>query len=124
MIRSFPRFCRVCGTRLGFNPAEYYFSGLLLFWRTSHREALLNRERKCRPSVFLSASLRRELASSFWGASALEVAAEGQVQVHAFAQAGSADLRQLDFCGKILSGETQDGEHVDLALFELLPAKF
>ncbi len=31
---------------------------------------------------------------------------------------------KLDFCGEVFTGETQDSEHVDLALFELLPAEF
>src|SRR5438046_1600046 len=53
-----------------------------------------------------------------------EIAAKRQVQVHAFAQAGGADLGQLDFCGEIFPGKPQDREHVDLALFELLPAEF
>src|SRR6476646_4340132 len=59
----------------------------------------------------------------FWRASSIEITAEGQVQIHAFAQAGCANLRELDFRGEVFAGETQDGEHVDLALFELLPAE-
>src|SRR5438128_7649493 len=66
----------------------------------------------------------QEVSSSFWRASSLEITAESQVQIYAFAEAGSADLRQLNFCGEIFTGKTQDGEHVDLALFKLLPAKF
>jgi len=30
----------------------------------------------------------------------------------------------LDFCGQVFTGETQDSEHVDLALFELLSTEF
>src|SRR5438876_7853948 len=65
----------------------------------------------------------RAVSSSFWRASSLKISAESQVQIYAFAQAGSADLCELDFRGEVFSGETQDGEHVDLALFELLPAE-
>src|SRR5438874_1680488 len=53
-----------------------------------------------------------------------EIAAEYEVQVHPLAQSGGADLGQLDFCGEIFPGKPQDREHVDLALFELLPAEF
>ena len=53
----------------------------------------------------------------------LEITAESQVQIHALAEAGSADLSELDFRGEIFPGETQDGEHVDLALLELLSAE-
>src|SRR6266481_3606829 len=63
------------------------------------------------------------MSSSFWRASSLEITAEGQVQIYAFAEARSADLRQLNFCGEVFPGKAQDCEHVDLALFELLPAK-
>src|SRR5437868_128467 len=56
-------------------------------------------------------------------AGAFEVAAECEVQVHAFAEAGSADLGELNFCGEAFSAQTQDGEHVDLTLFELLAGK-
>src|SRR6476620_3322254 len=59
----------------------------------------------------------------FWRASSIEITAERQVQVHAFAEAGCANLCELDFRGEVFPGETQDGEHVDLALFELLPAE-
>src|SRR5678816_3588154 len=51
----------------------------------------------------------------FWRASSLEITAEGQVQIHALAQAGCANLGELDFRGEVFPGETQDGEHVDLA---------
>ena len=54
---------------------------------------------------------------------ALEITAEGQIQIHALAEAGGADLSELDFRGKVFPSETQDGEHIDLALFELLPAE-
>ena len=64
------------------------------------------------------------MSNSFWRASSREIAAESEVQVHAFAEAGSADLRQLDFCGEIFTGKTQDGKHVDLTLLELQPAEF
>src|SRR5438552_8776433 len=57
-------------------------------------------------------------------AGAFEVAAEREVQVHAFAQSGGADLGQLDSFGEIFPGMPQDREHGDLALFELLPAEF
>src|SRR5207249_7452926 len=53
----------------------------------------------------------------------LEITAEGQVQIHAFAEAGSADLGELDFCGEVFPGKAQDCKNVDLTLFELLPAK-
>src|SRR5215211_969570 len=56
-------------------------------------------------------------------AGSLEVTAEGQVQVHSFVKTRGTDLRILDFRGEIFPGKTQDGEHVDLALFELLPAE-
>jgi hypothetical protein len=46
------------------------------------------------------------------------------MQVHALAEAGGADLGQLDFCGEIFPGKPQDGEHVDLTLFKLQPAEF
>ena len=59
----------------------------------------------------------------FWRASSLEITAESQVQIHAFAQAGCADLCELDFRGEVFPSETQDGEHVDLALLELLSAE-
>src|SRR4030095_6450021 len=49
---------------------------------------------------------------------------ERQVQVHTFAEAGGTDLSELDFRSEVLPGKAQDGEHVDLALFELLPAEF
>ena len=54
---------------------------------------------------------------------ALEITAEGQIQIHALAEAGGADLSQLDFCREVFPSETQDGEHIDLALVELLPAE-
>src|SRR6266487_255590 len=41
-----------------------------------------------------------------------EIAAEREVQVHAFAQSGGSDLCELDFCGEVFPSETQDGEHV------------
>src|SRR5438876_3682629 len=50
--------------------------------------------------------------------------AGGQVQIHTFAETGSSYLCELDFRGKVFVGETQDGKHVGLALFELLPAEF
>src|SRR5436309_13615559 len=53
-----------------------------------------------------------------------EIAAEYEVQVHPLAQSGGADLGQLDFWGEIFPGKPQGREHVDLALFELLPAEF
>ena len=59
----------------------------------------------------------------FWRASSLEITAQGQVQIHALAEAGGADLGELDFRGEVFPSETQDREHVGLALFELLPAE-
>src|SRR6266576_7278922 len=64
------------------------------------------------------------MLASFWQAGSLEITAKGQVQVHSFAKTRGADLRVLDFRGEVFTGETQDGEHVGLALFELLPAEF
>src|SRR6266566_5813739 len=64
------------------------------------------------------------MLASFWQAGSLEVTAESQVQVHPFAKTRGTDLRVLDFRGEVFTGETQDGEHVGLALFELLPAEF
>src|SRR5947207_5371835 len=52
-----------------------------------------------------------------------EIAAKREVQVHAFAQAGGADFGQFDFRGETLTGETQDSEHVGMALVELLAAE-
>ena len=71
----------------------------------------------------LFTAVKREVSSLFWRASSLEITAESQVQVHAFAEAGGANLCELDFRGEVFPSETQDGEHVDLALFELLPAE-
>src|SRR6476660_9361670 len=59
----------------------------------------------------------------FWRASSLEITAESQVQIHAFAEAGGTNLCELNFRGEVFSSETQDGEHVDLALFELQPSE-
>src|SRR4029077_14274624 len=71
-----------------------------------------------------SAHSHRNVSISFpRRTSSLEITAEGQVQIHAFAQAGGADLSELDFRGKVFPDETQDGEHIDLALVELLPAE-
>src|SRR6476619_5468307 len=71
-----------------------------------------------------SAHSHRKVSSSFsQHVGALEITAEGQVQIHAFAEAGGADLSELDFRGKVFPDETQDGEHIDLALVELLPAE-
>src|SRR3954470_10514890 len=56
-------------------------------------------------------------------ARSFEITAEGEIQIHTFTEAGSADLSELDFRYEIFSGETQDGEHVDLALLELLSAE-
>src|SRR3954451_2982953 len=63
------------------------------------------------------------LSSFSWRAGSLEITAKGQVQIRAFAEAGSADLSQLDVCGEAFTRQTQDGEHIDLALSELLPSK-
>src|SRR3954452_5046836 len=52
-----------------------------------------------------------------------EVTAKSEIQIYTFAETGSADLSELDFRDEIFSGETQDGEHVDLALLELLSAE-
>src|SRR3954462_1611335 len=56
-------------------------------------------------------------------ARAFEVTAKSEIQIYTFTEAGSADLSELDFRYEIFSGETQDGEHVDLALLELLSAE-
>ena len=56
-------------------------------------------------------------------ARSFEVTAESEIQIHTFAEAGSADLSELDFRYEIFPGETQDGEHVDLALLELFFAE-
>src|SRR5260370_11962657 len=66
----------------------------------------------------------REVSSSFWRASSREITAKGEIQVHAFPKTRGADLCELDFRGEVFPGKAQDGEHVDLALFELLPAEF
>ena len=42
----------------------------------------------------------------------------------AFAEARGANLRELNLCREIFAGQAEDGEHVDLALFQLLPAEF
>src|SRR4051794_6710361 len=52
-----------------------------------------------------------------------EVTAESEIQIYTFAEAGSADLSELDFRYEICSGKAEDGEHVDLALLELLSAE-
>src|SRR5438067_11795114 len=64
------------------------------------------------------------MSNSFWRAGSLEITAESQVQVYAFPEAGSADLSQLDFGSEVFAGETQHSKHIDLPLFELLPAEF
>src|SRR3954463_9962784 len=56
-------------------------------------------------------------------ARSFEVTAEGEIQIYTFTEAGSADLSELDFRYEIFSGETEDGEHVDLALLGLLSAE-
>jgi hypothetical protein len=66
----------------------------------------------------------QEVSSSFWRASSLEITAKGEVQVHAFPKMRGADLCELDFRSEVFPRKTQDSEHVDLALFELLPAEF
>ncbi len=68
--------------------------------------------------------MHQEVSSSFWRASSLEIATEGQVQIYTFAETGGADLCELDFRGEVFPSETQDGEHVDLALFKLQPCEF
>ena len=66
----------------------------------------------------------RAVSSSFWRASSLKIPAESQVQIYAFAQAGSADLCELDFRGKVFPSQAQHSKHIDLPLFQLLPAEF
>src|SRR3954468_7386054 len=56
-------------------------------------------------------------------ARSFEVTAEGEIQIYTFTEAGSADLSELDFRYEIFSGKTEDGEHVDLALLEMLSAE-
>src|SRR3954463_7803476 len=67
--------------------------------------------------IAISRSLFRQHARPF------EITAKSEIQIYTFAEAGSADLSELDFRYEIFSGETQDGEHVDLALLELLSAE-
>src|SRR4029434_8071548 len=55
--------------------------------------------------------------------SAPEVAAEGEVKVHAFAEAGGADFSEFDFCSEVFAGEPEDGKHVLLAFAEAGAAK-
>ena len=64
------------------------------------------------------------MSSSFRCACSFEITTKSQIQVYAFAQTGGADLRVLNFRGEVFTGETQDCEHVTLALFQLLPAEF
>ena len=45
------------------------------------------------------------------------------MQVHAFAQAGGADLCQLNLRGEVFAGKAEDGERVDLPLLELFAAQ-
>jgi hypothetical protein len=39
----------------------------------------------------------------------LKVSAEGEMQVHAFAQAGGSDFCEFDFRAEVFAGEAQDG---------------
>src|SRR6478735_1669205 len=66
--------------------------------------------------VFSDHSHRKVSSSFFRRASSLEITAEGQVQIHPFAKSRGLDLGELNFCGKVFPRETQDGEHIDLAL--------
>src|ERR1700747_3051816 len=68
--------------------------------------------------------VKQEMSNSFWCARPREITAEGQVEVYAFTKSGRPHLCVLNFRSEVFSSETEDGEHVDLALFQLLPAEF
>src|SRR4029453_19245669 len=100
----------------------------VLLWMSSEQlctRTLVSSNKHC--ACYLKSLFQRcscEIGSNlFWRASPREITAERQVQIHAFAQAGCANLCELDFRGEVFPGETQNGKHVDLALFELLPAE-
>src|ERR1700757_5397819 len=68
--------------------------------------------------------VKQEMSNSFWCARPREITAEGEVEVYAFTKSGSPHLCVLNFRSEVFSSETQDSEHVDLALFQLLLADF
>src|ERR1700756_5761449 len=68
--------------------------------------------------------VKQEMSNSFWCARPREITAEGEVEVYAFTKSGSPHLCVLNFRSEVFSSETQDSEHVDLTLFQLLSAEF
>src|SRR5262249_41074483 len=64
------------------------------------------------------------MSSSFLCACSFVISAEIDIQFDSSTETRGANLCELNLCGEIFSGEAQDGEHVDLALFQLLPTEF
>src|SRR5436190_2114808 len=56
-------------------------------------------------------------------ASSFEITTEGEEEVHAFAQAGGANFGEFDLGGEVFTAQAEDGEHIGLALIELLAAQ-